>query len=149
MKKFFEEFKTFALKGNMVDLAVGVLIGSAFSSLVTSLTNNIIKPILNCFGTADAVSGVGSLTVKFGKLNMPVGQFISDVINFIIMALIIFLIVKAVNKLSTFGRKPEKPVAPTTKKCPYCLSEIPLEAVKCPHCTSNLPVESGTNGLSE
>lgn len=148
MKKFFEEFKTFALKGNMIDLAVGVLIGSAFSSLVTSLTNNIIQPILNCFGTADAASGVASLTVKFGKLNMPVGQFISDVINFIIMALIIFLIVKAVNKISAFGRKPEKPATPTSKKCPYCLSEIPLDAIKCSHCTSDLPIEQESANIS-
>lgn len=139
MKKFLEEFKTFALKGNMIDLAVGVLIGSAFSTLVTSLTNNIIQPILNCFGATDELSGVGNLTIKFGKLNMPIGQFISDVINFIIMAFVIFLIVKAVNKVSSFNKKPK---TPTTKKCPYCLSEIPLEAVKCSHCTSDLPVET-------
>lgn len=148
MKKFLSEFKTFALKGNMIDLAVGVLIGSAFSSLVTSLTNNIIQPILNCFGNADAASGVGDLTIKFGKLNMPVGQFIADVINFVIMAFIIFLIVKAVNKISAIGRKKEKAAAPTTKKCPYCLSEIPIEAVKCSHCTSNLPVEENSADIS-
>lgn len=141
MKKFLEEFKTFALKGNMIDLAVGVLIGSAFSGLVTSLTNNIIQPVLNCFGAQDATSGVATLSIKFGKLDMPVGQFLSDIINFVIMALVIFLIVKAVNKLSAIGKKPEEPKAPTTKKCPYCLSEIAIEAVKCPHCTSDLPVE--------
>ena len=141
MKKFLEEFKTFALRGNMLDLAVGVLIGSAFSSLVTSLTDNIIKPILNCLGTADELSGVGTLTISVGKLNMPIGQFISDVINFIIMAFVIFLIVKGMNKLSSLGKKPEKPAAPTTKKCPYCLSEIPIDAVKCSHCTSDLEVE--------
>lgn len=141
MKKFLEEFKTFALKGNMIDLAVGVLIGSAFSALVKSLTDNIIQPILNCFGAQDATSGVATLAIKFGKLNMPVGQFLSDVINFIIMAFVIFLIVKAVNTLSAIGKKPEEPEIPTTKKCPYCLSEIAIEAVKCPHCTSELPVE--------
>lgn len=141
MKKFFGEFKAFALKGNMLDLAVGVLIGSAFSALVTSLTNNIIQPILNLFGAADATSGVGNLSIKFGKLDMPIGVFIADVINFIIMAFVIFLIVKAVNKASTIGSKPEAPKAPTTKKCPYCCSEIAIEATKCPHCTSELPVE--------
>lgn len=142
MKKFFQEFKEFALKGNMLDLAVGVLIGSAFSALVTSLTNNIIQPLLNCFGAEDATSGVGELAIKFGKLNMPIGQFLADVINFVIMAFVIFLIVKGVNKLSTVGKKKEEeaPAAPTTKVCPFCASEIPIAACKCPHCTSDLPV---------
>ena len=139
MKKFLQEFKEFALKGNMLDLAVGVLIGGAFSGLVTSLTNNIIQPILNCFGAADATSGVGSLNIKFYKLDMPIGAFLADVINFIIMALVIFMIVKAVNKLRTIGKKPEEEAAPITKKCPFCCSEIPIEAVRCPHCTSELP----------
>ncbi len=138
MKKFLQEFKTFALKGNMIDLAVGMLIGTAFSGLVKSLTENIIQPILNCFGSQDA-EGAAALSIKFGKLDMPVGQFISDIINFIIMAFVVFLIVKAVNKISSIGKKPEAPAAPTTKKCPYCLSEIPIEAVKCAHCTSEQP----------
>ncbi len=137
MKKFIEEFKQFALKGNMIDLAVGVLIGSAFSSLVTSLTDNIIQPILNCFGAEDATSGVGSLSIRVGRLDMPVGQFLADVINFIIMAFVIFIIVKAVNKVSSLGSKPTAEEAP--RKCPYCLSEIDKEATRCPHCTSELP----------
>lgn len=141
MKKFVQEFKEFALKGNMLDLAVGVLIGGAFSGLVTSLTTNIIQPILNCFGAADATSGVGSLNIKFYKLDMPIGAFLADVINFIIMALVIFMIVKGVNKLRTIGKKPEVKAAPTTKKCPYCKSEIAIDATRCPHCTSELPVE--------
>jgi large conductance mechanosensitive channel len=124
----------------MLDLAVGVLIGSAFSGLVTSLTNNIIQPLLNCFGAEDATSGVGNLAIKFGKLNMPIGQFLADVINFIIMAFVIFLIVKGVNKLSSIGKKKEEePEEPTTKVCPFCASEIPIAACKCPHCTSDLP----------
>lgn len=140
MKKFLNEFKEFALKGNMLDLAVGVLIGSAFSALVTSLTNNIIQPLLNCFGAEDATSGVGELAIKVGKLNMPVGQFLADVINFIIMAFVIFLIVKGVNKVSELGKKKEEaPAEPTTKVCPFCASEIPIAACKCPHCTSDLP----------
>ena len=142
MKKFLQEFKEFALKGNMLDLAVGVLIGSAFSGLVTSLTNNIIQPLLNCFGAEDATSGVGNLSIKFYKLDMTIGQFLADVINFIIMALVIFLIVKGVKKLSASGKKKEEAAAPTTKTCPFCASEIPLAACKCPHCTSDLPVEA-------
>lgn len=143
MKKFIQEFKEFALKGNMLDLAVGVLIGSAFSGLVTSLTNNIIQPILNCFGAADATSGVGQLNIHFHKLNMPIGQFLADIINFVIMALVIFLIVKGVNKLSSIGKKKEEETEkkPTTKVCPFCASEIPIAAHKCPHCTSDLPEE--------
>ena len=142
MKKFLEEFKEFALKGNMLDLAVGVLIGSAFSGLVTSLTDNIIQPILNCFGAADATSGVGSLNIKFYKLNMPIGAFLADIINFIIMALVIFLIVKGVNKVSALGKKKEEEEEEvTTKVCPFCCSEIPLAACKCPNCTSDLPAE--------
>ncbi len=142
MKKFLEEFKEFALKGNMLDLAVGVLIGSAFSGLVTSLTDNIIQPILNCFGAADATSGVGSLNIKFYKLNMPIGAFLADIINFIIMALVIFLIVKGVNKVSALGKKKqEEEEEVTTKVCPFCCSEIPLAACKCPNCTSDLPAE--------
>lgn len=140
MKKLLSEFKEFALKGNMLDLAVGVLIGSAFSGLVTSLTDNIIQPILNCFASPDA-AGASKLSIKFWRLDMPIGQFISDVLNFIIMAFVIFMIVKGINKLRSLGKKEEAEAAPTTKVCPFCKSEISIEAVKCPHCTSDLPVE--------
>lgn len=140
MKKLLSEFKEFALKGNMLDLAVGVLIGSAFSGLVTSLTDNIIQPILNCFASPDA-AGASKLSIKIWRLDMPIGQFISDVLNFIIMAFVIFMIVKGINKLRTIGKKEEEAADPTTKKCPFCASEIPIEAVRCPHCTSALPQE--------
>lgn len=149
MKKFIQEFKEFALKGNMLDLAVGVLIGSAFSGLVTSLTTNIIQPLLNCFGAADATSGVGDLSIKIWKLDMPIGAFLADVINFIIMAFVIFMIVKGVNKLSSIGKKKEAEAAPTTKTCPFCASEIPIAACKCPHCTSDLPVEEAEEAPAE
>ena len=148
MKKLLSEFKEFALKGNMLDLAVGVLIGSAFSGLVTSLTDNIIQPILNCFASPDA-AGASKLSIKIWRLDMPIGQFISDVLNFIIMAFVIFMIVKGVNKLRSLGKKEEAEEAPTTKKCPFCASEIPLEAVKCPHCTSELPVEEAPAEVAE
>ena len=140
MKKLLSEFKEFALKGNMLDLAVGVLIGSAFSGLVTSLTDNIIQPILNCFAAPDA-AGASKLSIRIWRLDMPIGQFISDVLNFIIMAFVIFMIVKGINKLRSLGKKEEAAAAPTTKVCPFCKSEISIEAVKCPHCTSDLPVE--------
>ncbi len=137
MKKFLSEFKTFISKGNVLDLAVGVIIGGAFSTIVTSLTDNIINPLINLIGGANVQ----------GKIELPKGQaidygaFISAIINFLIMALVIFLIVKAVNKAMAIGKKPEQPAAPTTKVCPFCKSEIDIEAVKCPHCTSDIPVE--------
>ncbi len=135
MKKFIEEFKAFALRGNVVDLAVGVLIGSAFTGLVTAFTDDIINPLLALFGGAQAEFG---WVIKIGASKILIGEFVSSVINFLITALIIFIFVKALNKLASIGKKPEEPAAPTTKTCPYCKSEINIEATRCPHCTSEL-----------
>jgi len=130
-----KEFKEFALRGNVIDLAVGVLIGAAFQGLVKSLTDNIISPLLGCFSKVD----FSGFSLNIGNLSLKYGAFITDVINFIIMAFVIFLIVKAMNKLSTLGaKKTEEVVEPTTKVCPHCLSEINIAATKCPHCTSEL-----------
>lgn len=139
MKKFLAEFKEFISKGNVLDLAVGVIIGSAFSSIVTALTDNIINPLINCIGGAE-IQGKIHLV---GDNYIDYGAFISAIINFIIMAFIIFLIVKAVNKMMSIGKKEveEAPAAPTTKICPFCKSEIDIDAVKCPHCTSDIPAE--------
>lgn len=138
MKKFFKEFKEFISKGNVLDLAVGVIIGGAFSSIVTALTDNIIKPIINCIGGAEIQGRIHLL----GDNYIDYGAFLSAVINFLIMALIIFCIVKAVNKAMSLGKKHEEeapaPAEPETKICPYCKSEIAAEAVKCPHCTSDV-----------
>lgn len=122
-----KEFKEFALKGNMMDLAVGVIIGAAFKDVVTSLCDNVIMPFVAMF--------TGS--INFDKWVIPgtaikYGTFISAVINFIIMAFIIFLMVKAMNKL----RKKDEEV--TTKVCPHCKSEIDINATKCPNCTSDV-----------
>lgn len=135
MKKFFKEFKEFIAKGNVLDLAVGVIIGGAFSSIVTSLTDNIINPLINCIGGAE-IQGKIHLV---GENYIDYGAFISAIINFIIMAFIIFCIVKAVNKAMSIGKKEEPAAEPTTKICPYCKSEIPIDAVKCCHCTSDIP----------
>ena len=131
-----KEFKEFALRGNVLDLAVGVIIGAAFQSLVTSLTNNIISPILGAFGKVD----LSGWSLKIGSLNITYGAFITDIINFIIMAFIVFLIVKFMNKLSNLGKttEPEKVVEPTTKICPHCFSEIHINADRCAFCTSEL-----------
>lgn len=139
MKKFFSEFKAFIAKGNVLDLAVGVIIGGAFSAIVTSLTDNIINPLINCIGGAEIQGKIHLI----GDNYIDYGAFISAIINFIIMAFIIFCIVKAVNKAMTIGKKKEEEPAPepTTKLCPFCKSEIPIDAVKCCHCTSDIPEE--------
>lgn len=144
MKKFLEEFRAFIAKGNVLDLAVGVIIGGAFGSVVSGLTDNIIQPLLNCIGGAN-VQGKIQL---FGTENyLDYGAFISAIINFLIMAFVVFLIVKSVNKLtetaSKLGKKKEEeaPATPTIKVCPYCKSEIAIDATKCPHCTSDLAAE--------
>jgi large conductance mechanosensitive channel len=134
---FFAEFKAFALKGNVMSMAVGVLIGSAFGAVVTSLTNNIINPILNCFGKVDE-GQVAKLAVTINGQVIQFGTFFADVINFFIMAFVIFMLVKMMNKLGEIGKKEEAAAAPKTKKCPYCKSEIDIEATRCAHCTSEL-----------
>lgn len=110
--KFIDEFKKFILRGNVMDLAVGVLIGSAFQGLVTSLTNNIISPILGCLTKLD----FNQYTLKIGNLNLTYGAFVTDVINFVIMAFVIFVLVKFMNKLSEVGKKKEEEVKEEPKK---------------------------------
>ena len=132
MKKFIEEFKAFALRGNVMDMAVGVIIGGAFSGIVTSLTDNFINPILTVLTggkmyTVEDVAGFAS-------------NFISAVVNFLIMAFILFCLMKGINKLLTFNKKEEAPAEPTTKVCPFCQSEISIKASRCPHCTSVLEI---------
>ena len=131
--KIVKEFKEFIMRGNVMDLAVGVIIGGAFSAIVTSLTDDIISPILGIFGGMD----FSNLVANVNGAEIRYGAFITAVINFLIMALIIFLMVKGINKVMSLGKKKEEPV-PTTKKCPYCCSEIDIKATKCPHCTSDV-----------
>lgn len=127
MKKFINEFKTFALKGNMVDMAVGIVIGTAFSGIVTSLTDNLINPILNVV--------TGGAKYNWQDVAGFISAFLSALVNFLIMAFVLFCIVKAINKVKNMGIKKEE-VKPTEKKCPYCMSEIDIKATRCPHCTS-------------
>ncbi len=135
MKKFLEEFKKFALRGNVIDLAVGVIIGGSFTSIVNAVSNDFIKPLLAFILDGDP-GMIGEAKWTFGLAG---ADFMTTIINFLITALVLFLIIKVFNKISTIGKKPEAPKAPTTKKCPYCLSEIPIAATKCAHCTSELP----------
>ena len=139
-----KEFKKFALKGNMIDLAVGVIIGGAFNGLISSLVNYIIMPLLGIFtGKLDfsnwfiALDGKSYATLaqaeEAGVALVKYGSFLSELLNFAIMSFVVFLIVKQLNKLHK-----EEPKPVTTKKCPYCLSEIPKDAVKCAQCASEL-----------
>ena len=137
--KFLNEFKKFILRGNVMDMAVGVIVGGAFTSIVNSLNQDILTPILGIFGGTD----FSNLVWKMGSgKDAPVlayGNFITAVINFLITAFVIFCLVKAVNTLGDkLKRKEETPAAPTTKKCPYCKSDIAIDATRCPHCTSQL-----------
>lgn len=137
LKKFLNEFKEFVMRGNVLDLAVAVLVGAAFQSIVTSLTDNIISPVIGLFTRMNFDQL--SVQIPYTDVIIKYGAFITSVINFLIMALIIFLIVKVINKIMTFGRKKEEQTQEeTTKECPYCKSEIFIDATRCPHCTSKL-----------
>jgi len=158
MGKLVTEFKEFVMRGNVLDLAVGVIIGGAFNSIVTSLCNDVIMPAVGwLIGAVSGQSFVNPETNQpdFSKateaLNVgPIGfgSFIAAVINFLIMAIIIFAIVKSFNKLMTLPKKKtEEPAAPTTKKCPFCISEIDIAATRCPHCTA--VIELAAEALAE
>jgi large conductance mechanosensitive channel len=152
MKKMLKEFKQFAIKGNMIDLAVGMIIGTSFNKIVSSLVNDMIMPVLGIFtGKIDfaklyiALDGntYESLAAaeEAGAACFKYGAFIAGLIDFLIMAFIVFLFVRGINKLREVSKEeeaPAAPAAPTTKICPFCKSEISIEATRCPHCTSEL-----------
>lgn len=139
-----KEFKAFAMKGNVIDLAIGVVIGGAFGKIVTSMVNDIIMPLIGMllgkidfsnlffvlgdgdFATIDAAKNAGVPTLNYGL-------FINNIIDFTIIAFSIFFVIKQINR---FTKKKEEPAPITTKKCKFCISDIPLEATRCPHCTS-------------
>jgi len=142
-----KEFREFALKGNAVDLAIGVIIGAAFGSIVTSLVNDILMPpIGKVLGGVDfanffLVLGGGNFpslkaAKDAGAATINYGVFLNTLINFIIIAFVLFLIVRAMNRLKR--EQPAAAAAPTTKDCPLCATAIPIAAKRCPHCTSNL-----------
>jgi len=136
MRKLLIEFKEFALRGNVMDLAVGVIIGAAFQNIVKSLTSDIISPIIGLFAKTD----FSAVSVSVLGVQIRYGSFITAIINFVIMAFVIFLFIKGMNKLSNFTKKKEDEPADViaTKACPFCYSEIPIPATRCPHCTSVL-----------
>ena len=136
MKKLLQEFKEFALRGNVMDLAVGVIIGAAFQAIINSLVNDVISPLIGLFANTDLTY----LSVMVGDVEIRYGAFLTAVINFIIMAVIIFLMVKGMNALADLGKKKE-PEKPAVKMCPYCRSKVAAEATRCPYCTSMLEVK--------
>lgn len=154
-----KEFKEFALKGNIMDMAIGVIIGGAFQKIVTSLVNDIIMPAISIFtGKVD----FSDLVVTVGNSSIKYGSFITTIVDFLIIAFSIFIAIRTINKLNDRAKqdldkmsknskffkgkkKKEEPIPePTTKVCPYCLSEINIKATRCPHCTSELKLEEKT-----
>ena len=153
---FINEFKTFVLRGNVIDLAVGVIVGGAFQAIVKSLVDDVIMPAISLLTkgldftnlfiqlSGDVKYETVEAAKEAGVAVLSYGNFISAVINFFIMAFVIFLLIKGINKISAIGRKEEEvaeEATPTTKICPFCKSEISIDAVKCPHCTSDIPEE--------
>jgi large conductance mechanosensitive channel len=126
-----KEFRDFAMRGNVIDLAVGVIIGGAFGKIVASLVNDIIVPIIGVL-----LGGVSfsALSANVGEAQVNYGLFIQSVIDFLIIAFVIFLIIRTMNKM----KKRPAPADPTTKECPYCFTTIPIKAHRCPNCTSQL-----------
>ena len=133
IKKFFEEFKAFAMRGNVLDMAVGVVVGGAFTAIVSALVEDVINPLIGLFFKAD----FSSVVIDLGGSSIKIGEFINSIINFLIVAFVLFVVIKFINSLHK-KPAPEAPAAPTTKLCPYCQSEIAIKAVRCPHCTTKL-----------
>lgn len=126
-----KEFRDFTMRGNVIDLAVGVIIGSAFGKIVASLIGDIFMPLIGLL-----IGGIdfSSLAIKVGSAKVMYGSFIQNIIEFVVIAFVVFLMIKAINS----AKKPAPAEAPTTKECPYCMSTISINAKRCPHCTSQL-----------
>ncbi len=150
-KGFIAEFKKFIMRGNVIDLAVGVIIGGAFQKIVNSLVNDVVMPLISLitggvdFNNWFLVLGEGEFATAAeakaaGVATLNYGTFIGTALDFLIMAFVIFVFIKIINTVSDKLKKekPEEPAAPTTKVCPYCKSEIDIAATKCPHCTSDV-----------
>lgn len=141
----FKEFREFAMRGNVIDLAVGIIIGAAFTSVINSLVNNLVMPPIGLLvGRIDFSNLVIPLP---GESQIRIGQFINDMVNFLIVAFAVFLIVRQANRLKSKFKPP--PGEPTTKECPYCLTTIPIPATRCSACTSDQPAAAPTAAVVE
>ena len=139
MKKLLSEFRDFISKGNVIDLAVGVIIGAAFKTIVDSLVGDVISPVIGLV----ADTNFSELAWQIGGVSIRYGAFVTAILNFLIMAIVLFTIIKAMNAARTLGAKrkrgePAAPAAPTEKTCPYCKSNIAVDATRCPYCTSEV-----------
>ena len=125
-----KEFREFAIRGNVMDLAVAVIIGGAFGKIITSLVNDVLMPLIGL-----VLGGVNfsEVSITVGAAVVKWGAFVQSIMDFIIIAFVIFMLVRAMNRL-----KRDEPVTPTTKECPHCFTTIPLKAARCPNCTSQL-----------
>lgn len=147
MKKFLNDFKAFISRGNVVDMAIGVIIGGAFGSIVTSLVNDIMMPLIGkltggndfsqMFYALDGKDYPTLAAAKEATATFAYGSFIQNVVNFLIISFVIFTIIREMTKLTNKFKKPEEEKV-TSKICPYCKSQINVEATRCPHCTSEL-----------
>ena len=134
-KGIIQEFKEFISQGNVVDMAVGIMIGAAFKAIVDSVVNDLISPLIGSIFQMD----FSDLSVNINGAELKYGNFIMAVIDFFIIAIVLFCVIKGFNKARSIVKKPEEaPAEPTTKVCPFCKSEIDINAVRCPHCTSEL-----------
>ena len=146
MKNFINEFKKFAMRGNVIDMAVGIIIGAAFGKIVDSLVKDVIMPPIGLvLGKVD----FSNLKWELAKdVSINYGNFINNVISFLIVAFAVFVLIKAINtlqeKMLADEKKVAKPAAPTTKQCPYCCSEISIKATRCPNCTSEIEAKKKT-----
>ncbi len=141
LKKLLKEFKEFAMKGNVIDMAVGVIIGAAFGKVVQAVIDIFLNPILSLIPKPEDIQeGAGFLgnLVKSGAVSSLI-TFIGVLVEFLLTALVLFAIIKAVNAAKKIGKKPEEPAAPTTRDCPFCCSTVSIKATRCPNCTSELP----------
>lgn len=143
MKKFFTEFKKFIKRGNVLDMAVGVIVGSSFTAIVTSLNKDILTPLVAVFGGKDFSNLMVTLGEGEGAPVLTYGNFFTAVINFLNTAFILFCIIRIMTHINKKLVKKEEaaPKPPTTKKCPYCYMEIAIQATRCPHCTSEIELE--------
>ena len=146
--KVLKEFREFAMRGNVLDMAIGIIIGTAFGKIITSLVNDILMPPIGVLmGKVDFTNLFVNLSPQkyqrladakaAGAATINYGLFLNTIIDFIIVAFVIFLLIRQVNRF----KKKEEPAAPVTKDCPYCLSAVPVKATRCSHCTSELNLE--------
>ena len=126
-----KEFREFVMRGNVLDLAIAVIIGGAFGKIVTSLVNDVLMPLI---GLVLGGVNVSELAFTVGDAVVKLGAFLQSVMDFVVVAFVIFMLVRTLNRF----KKPEPVAAPTTKDCPYCFSMIPIKATRCPNCTSQL-----------